>query len=278
MIQVRCLVENTAKTSSGFWGEHGMAWHIQTPAGQVLFDTGQSGEVLLHNAALFGLDLAQIDALALSHAHYDHTGGLPEILQHTRPGVPLYAHADLFRERFSKHGDAFESIGLRVARADLEAHSELRLSTGPVELLPGVWTTGEITDRTSFEGRSASHFIHTADGWQPDPYCDDLSLVLETGAGLVVLLGCGHAGLLNILAQVRAHFAGDIIAIAGGTHLTSATDDMLQQAVETLAATYGTPRIYPGHCSGHRATVALGSAFGDQAQPCPAGMELSFAE
>ena len=65
MIQVRCLVENTAKPSTAFWGEHGVAWHIQTEEGHVLFDTGQSGEVLLHNAALFGLDLAQINALAI---------------------------------------------------------------------------------------------------------------------------------------------------------------------------------------------------------------------
>lgn len=277
MIQVRCLVENTAQSSTAFWGEHGMAWHIQTPDGEILFDTGQSGDVLLHNAALFGLDLAQIDTLALSHAHYDHTGGLPALLEHTRPGIPLHAHADLFRERFSKRGDKVESIGLRVTRADLESHVELRLSADPVEILPGVWTTGEITDRTSFEGRSPTHLIRTDAGWQPDPYLDDLSLVLETGAGLVVLLGCGHAGLLNILAQVRAHFAGDIITVAGGTHLASATGDMLQQAIDTLGATYGGPRIYPSHCSGHRAVVALASAFGDRAQPCPVGTELTFA-
>jgi len=277
MIQVHCLVENTAKPSTAFWGEHGVAWHIQTPEGHILFDTGQSGDVLLHNAALFGLDLAQIDALAISHAHYDHTGGLPAVLDHTRPDIPLYAHADLFRERFSKHGDEVESIGLRISRADLESHVEMRLSADPVEILPGVWTTGEITDRASFEGRSPNHLIRTGEGWQPDPYRDDLSLVLETGAGLVVLLGCGHAGLLNILAQVRARFEGDIITIAGGTHLTSATGDMLQQAIETLESTYGTPRIYPSHCSGHRAMIALASAFGDRVQPCPVGTELTFA-
>jgi 7,8-dihydropterin-6-yl-methyl-4-(beta-D-ribofuranosyl)aminobenzene 5'-phosphate synthase len=277
MIQVRCLVENTAKPSTEFWGEHGVAWHIQTPDGQVLFDTGQSGDVLLHNVALFGLDLAQIDALVISHAHFDHTGGLSKLLEHTRPGIPLYAHADLFRERFSKHGDKVESIGMRITCAELESHVKMRLSADPVEILPGVWTTGEITNRASFEGRSPHHLIRADEGgWQPDPYRDDFSLVLETDEGLVLLLGCGHAGLLNILAQVRARFEGDIITIAGGTHLTSATGDMLQQAVETLASTYGAPRIYPSHCSGHRAMMALASAFGDWVQPCPVGTELTF--
>jgi 7,8-dihydropterin-6-yl-methyl-4-(beta-D-ribofuranosyl)aminobenzene 5'-phosphate synthase len=277
MIQVRCLVENTAKPSSAFWGEHGVAWHIWTREGQILFDTGQSGDVLLHNAGLFGLDLPQIDALAISHAHYDHTGGLPKVLEHARPGIPLYAHADLFRERFSKHRDEYESIGLRITRVDLESSVELRLSADPMEILPGVWTSGEITDRASFEGRSPSHLIRAGEDWHPDPYRDDLSLVLETGTGLVVLLGCGHAGLLNILAHVRARFEGDIITVAGGTHLVSATGDMLQQAVHALESTYGTPYIYPSHCSGHRAFVALASAFGDRVQPCPVGTELTFA-
>ena len=278
MIQVQCLVENTAKaTSTPFWAEHGVAWHIQTDDGQILFDAGQSGDILLHNVACVGLDLAQIDALAISHAHYDHTGGLAKALEHTRPGIPLHAHADLFRERYSKRGENYESIGLPITRSELEAHVSLHLSADPVEILPGVWTTGEITDRAFFEGRSPHHFIRSEDGWLPDPYRDDLTLVLQTGEGLVVLLGCGHAGLLNILATVRARFEGDIITIAGGTHLASATGDMLTQAVEVLKTTYGSPRIYPNHCSGHQALVTLAAAFGERVQPGPVGTELTFA-
>ena len=161
-----------------------------TPDGRVLFDTGQSGDVLLHNAALFELDLGQIDAFAISHAHYDHTGGLPKVLERTRPGIPLYASPDLFRERFARRGELYESIGLRMTRDELEQHVELCLHAEPVEILPGVWTTGEITDRSAFEGRGDNLLVRDGDGWRPDPYRDDLSLVLETSAGLVVLLGC----------------------------------------------------------------------------------------
>jgi 7,8-dihydropterin-6-yl-methyl-4-(beta-D-ribofuranosyl)aminobenzene 5'-phosphate synthase len=277
MIQIRCLVENTALPPTAFWGEHGMAWHIETPDGQVLFDTGQSGDVLLHNAALFELDLGKIDALAISHAHYDHTGGLPKVLERTRLNLPLYASPDLFRERFSRQGEEYRSIGLRLTREELARHVELRLSAEPVEILPGVWTTGEITDRSAFEGRGDNLMIRDENGWRPDPYRDDFSLVLETGAGLVVLLGCGHAGLLNILNHVRQHFEGDIIAVAGGTHLVSATGDMLRQAVDVLRNTYHTPRIYPCHCSGQPAYLALAGAFGgEMVQPCPAGSVLTF--
>jgi len=275
MIRVRSVVENTALPGSDFRAEHGMSWHIETPDGQLLFDTGASGDVMLHNAALFGIDWHTLDAVALSHAHYDHTGGLRHLFTQTRPAIPLYAHADLFRERYDKT----RGVGMATPRDELAACADLRLSAGPAEMLPGIWTTGEITDRSFFEGRSASHQIKTDDGsgWLPDPYRDDVSLVLHTEQGLVVLLGCGHAGLLNILAQVKQQFEGNIIAVAGGTHLMSADDTMLQQAITELATTYGSPRLYPCHCTGERAFNALKGAFGDRVLPGPAGTVLEFA-
>lgn len=274
MIRVCALVENTARPNSDFHAEHGMSWHIETPDGQLLFDTGASGGVLLHNAALFGIDWQALDAVALSHAHYDHTGGLRLLFEQTRPGIPLYAHPDLFRERYDKG----RSVGIATPRDELAACVDLRLNAEPVEILPGVWTTGEITDRSYFEGRSPAHQIKTDDesGWLPDPYRDDFSLVLQTDEGLVVLLGCGHAGLLNILAQVKRQFTGDIIAVAGGTHLTSADESMLQQAVAELDMTYGSPRIYPCHCTGEHAFNALKEAFEARVLPSPAGTLLTF--
>ena len=277
-MKIRCLVDNSARRSSQFWGEHGLSFHIETADGAVLFDTGQSGDVLLHNAGLFGLDLAQVDALAISHAHYDHTGGLKAFLSHGRPGIPLHANPDLFRERYSQRGGEFRAIGMpAAAREALTAHAEVRLNAEPTEILPGVWTTGVISERPFFEGRSAHHFIRAEDGWQLDPYADDLSLVLETGAGLVVICGCCHAGLLNTLAHVRRRFTGAIIAAMGGTHLVSASDADLRQAAEVLRDAYGSPRLYPSHCTGERAYVMLAGAFGDRVQPCPAGTTLDFA-
>ncbi len=280
MIEIRCLVENSARRGSALWGEHGMAWHITTPGGQVLFDTGQSGEVLLHNAQVWGVDLAQLDALALSHAHYDHTGGLARVLEITRPMIPLHAHADLFRERFSQRDDGPpRPIGLALDRATLAGKVDLRLSADPVEILSGVWTTGGITQRSDFEGRSPRHVIRAdGGGWQPDPYRDDLSLVVQARDGLVVLLGCGHAGLLNILKHVRHTFRQDIIAVAGGMHLVSATEENLRRAIVTLKTNFSEPLLWPCHCTGEGAFMALTRAFGERVQPCPAGTGLAFEE
>jgi 7,8-dihydropterin-6-yl-methyl-4-(beta-D-ribofuranosyl)aminobenzene 5'-phosphate synthase len=164
---------------------------------------------------------------------------------------------------------------LPLEKGALEQRLTLRLSAKPTVILPGVWTTGEITDRAEPEGRSAHHLVRGKDGWRPDPYHDDMALVLETGQGLVVLCGCCHAGLLNTLAHVHRIFGAGITVVAGGTHLLHADGVHLRRVMEVLRE-LGVPRLYLNHCTGLRAYVALVQAFGEKVAPCPAGTTLSF--
>jgi len=276
-MKITCIVDNAVQRSSPFWGEHGLAFLIETEAGRVLFDTGQSGTVLLHNLEVMGVDPATIDALALSHAHYDHTGGLPALLEHIRPGIPLYANADLLRERFSRWEGEPQSMGLSLTREELAARLTLRLSETPQEILPGVWTTGEITSRPEPEGRSARHLVREGDTFVPDPYRDDMALVLEMNNRLVLLCGCCHAGLLNTLAHVQRTFERSIAVIAGGLHLTSATAEHQQRVNKVLAEMESLQRIYPNHCTGETAFVSLLLTLGPYiVRPCPAGTQLDL--
>lgn len=278
MIRLYCLIDNTVMHGSTLWGEHGVSFLIDTPGGKVLFDVGQSGEVLAHNAAEMSLDLGRVDALALSHAHNDHTGGLERFFSLTKHRVPLYANPDFFRERYSVKANRSRSIGLKLSRDQLGKRVDLRLSAEPIQIVDGVWTTGEIGDRTEFQGSSPNLFVKNNGDWLPDPYRDDLSLVLETGKGLVVVCGCCHAGLLNTLAHVRGHFSGKILAIVGGTHLVSANDESLTHVMEVLVEYCGgsIPLLYPNHCTGERAFFRLMQAFGEKVRPCPAGTVLKF--
>jgi len=275
-VKLACVVDDAVCDHSSFWGEHGVAFLIETEGGRVLFDTGQSGTVLLHNLELLGAEPKAISALAISHAHYDHTGGLPALLDQVAE-ITLHAHPDLFRERFSRREGAIKPVGLSLDRETLAQRLTLQLSAEPTEILPGVWTTGEIADRAEPEGRSAHHLVRGLgiEGWEPDPYRDDMALVLETEEGRVVLCGCCHAGLLNTLTHVRRTFGTDVTAVVGGTHLLHADEAHLRRVIEVLTE-LGVPRLYLNHCTGQRAYVTLAQAFGEKVAPCPAGTRLSL--
>jgi 7,8-dihydropterin-6-yl-methyl-4-(beta-D-ribofuranosyl)aminobenzene 5'-phosphate synthase len=275
--RIVCLVDNAALRGSRLWAEHGLAFLIETEAGRVLFDTGQSGTVLLHNLDALGVDPQTIDALGISHAHYDHTGGLPELLRRTRTGLPLYAHPDLFRERFSqRQGEPIaKQIGMPLAREALAARTTLHLSVEPQEILPGIWTTGEIVSRPEPEGRSAHHVVRTETGWASDPYRDDISLVLAVNSGSVLLCGCCHAGLLNTLSHVERAFTRPVTAIVGGTHLVSANANHIERVRTVMVEMESLQRLYLNHCSGEEALHSLRLTLGPAAvRSCPAGTQL----
>jgi len=276
-MNVTCVIDNAVQRSSRFWGEHGLVFLIETDAGRVLFDTGQSGTVLLHNLDLLGVDPATMDALAISHAHYDHTGGLYALLERVRPGISLYANPDLFRERFSRRKGEPRGIGLSLTREELAARLALRLNAAPQEIVPGVWTTGEITSRPEPEGSSDRHLVREGDTFVADPYRDDMALVLEMGDRLVLLCGCCHAGLLNTLAHVQRIFERPIVAIAGGLHLASASADYLRNVGDVLVEMESVQRVYPNHCTGETAFIALTLTLGPSVvHPCPAGTVLEI--
>jgi len=274
-MRITCLVDNSVATSTHLWGEHGLAFYIETPAGNAMLDTGQSGTVLLHNMEAMGIRPEELDALAISHGHSDHSGGLSALLALTRSGLPLYANPDLFRRRYSKHGESYEDIGIPLSREALEARVSLHLDAGPQVLLPGIWTTGEIQPRPEVLGSSRRHWVSAGEAYQQDRYADDMALVVETEAGLVLLFGCGHAGLLNTLAHVQRLSDRPIVTIAGGTHLTSADDAHLEHVIAVLRELPALHSIYLNHCSGDHALYALRQAFGaERVRPCPAGTQF----
>lgn len=270
------LVDNAALSHSPFWGEHGLAFLVESPDGRMLFDTGASGTVLMHNLEVAGIAPETIDALAISHGHHDHTGGLAAFLEQ-RPGLPLYAHPDLLRERFSQREGKMRSVGIPLAPERLRRLADLRLSAEPQEVLPGIWTSGEIVERPEAEGRSAHHFVRGEKGLEPDPYRDDMALVLETGRGLVLLCGCCHAGLLNTLSHVERVFQRPVTAIIGGTHLINADADHLERVRQKMLETESVRNIYLNHCSGEMAFFTLLTALGPEVvHSCPAGTRIDL--
>jgi 7,8-dihydropterin-6-yl-methyl-4-(beta-D-ribofuranosyl)aminobenzene 5'-phosphate synthase len=275
MIRLTCVIDNNVKPNSTFQGEHGLCFRIETDSGFLFLDTGASPQVLSHNLDLLPPAHGSLLGLVLSHAHYDHTGGLPTILKRY-PGIPIFASPHIFERRFSLREGIYRDIGMDTARQELEQAAQLQLNSQPTMITPGIWTTGEILNRHEPEGRSPRHFVRREDTYIPDPYQDDMSLVLQTPKGLVVICGCCHAGLLNTLAHVSGLFPDPVQAIVGGTHLVEADDSHLQHVIDTLQDTYNRPYLYVNHCTGSEALNTLSEAFPRLTQPCPAGTVLQF--
>ncbi|NLE76749.1 MAG: MBL fold metallo-hydrolase [Chloroflexi bacterium] len=271
-VSITCVVENTALR--GLKAEHGAAFLVRAGEQQVLLDTGASGVALLHNLQALGAHPNQVDAVVLSHSHPDHAGGLASLMGHLRRRIPLFAHPAIFNERFSKGEEGYAPRGMALPRERLEEWFDLQLSDQPMAVAPSVHTTGEITSRPFLEGRSPHHYVRAERRYRPDPYQDDLSLVLETGSGMFVVCGCCHAGLTNTLAQVaEQHPDRPICGVAGGTHLLETSGEALRQVGDFLAQ-LPEVQLWLNHCTGSAALAYLQKRFGQAAHPLPAGASV----
>lgn len=238
------VVENTAG-GPGLLAEHGVAFHIDADGHQLLFDTGQ-GLALTHNAKRLDLDLAQLDSIILSHGHYDHSGGLNEVLLLTGP-VKLYLHPQALAKKYNRNGrDISAPI---AAQTQLASLGELVYTRTPMEIYPGVFLTGEIPRINPLED-TGGPFYQNKDCSELDELADDQALFFDTSEGLVVLLGCGHSGVINTLQYVQ-QISGkqDILAVIGGMHLLHATEERLSFTGDSLAD-LGVHHLAPNHCTG----------------------------
>lgn len=259
------LCENSVGRPAGVVGEHGFACLIETGAGNVLFDTGQ-GMGICGNAAAMGKNLASIRAVAISHGHYDHTGGLPQVLRQTGP-VPVYGHPDIFAARTWSDGNATRYIGMRHRREYLESlGARFHLVREPVEISPGIHLTGEIPRTNGFERPDPNMTLHPAGGPAvcPDPVSDDLSLVVDSPKGLILVLGCAHAGMINIFNHVLQTFDRDrLYAVIGGTHLGFSQPAQFDETLKAIDR-YGIERLGVSHCTGQEKAAILHARLGER--------------
>ena len=260
-IKINTLSENTA--NFGYLAEWGLCIHIEIEGRNILLDTGFSISAV-NNARLMGVDLAEVDTIVLSHGHVDHTGGLSYILKgnHT---VNIVAHPDIWTTKYASRSDnSMEFIGIPYSREELETKgAKFNLSREPFFITDKMLTTGEVPMTTPYEQIDEVLFVKEDNSFKPDSLADDLSIIIDAPYGLVILAGCAHRGIINIIRHAQ-HITNkeQVYAVIGGIHLVRSSEERIEETITDLKKT-GLKKLAVSHCTGFQASARLLAEFGE---------------
>lgn len=281
-LKITVLAEDSVLYESHYLGQHGVSFLLEGAKGsdvmRILVDVGQDSQALLNNMKLMNISPAIIDAVVLTHCHYDHTQGVARMLREIgRKDIQVIAHRDIFRLNFVTE-PYLRHVGIMPgdSREEIEkAGGSLLLTRDPVKLMSGITTTGEVKRQTDFEELGIA--LKTIEGGEvvDDQMLDDISVVANVnGKGLVIVTGCSHAGIVNIARHaMELTDCEKIEGIIGGLHLVDAPDDRIKRTSEELSK-LNPEWICAGHCTGFKAQVELYLAFRERFSPLQTGMQF----
>ena len=268
-LRITTLCENTAGVVNVL-AEFGWSVLVETDEVNILFDTGSSISVC-HNADILGIDLSKVDKIVLSHGHFDHTGGLRQILRKMRKEVEIIAHPHVWAIRYNCKDQRNRFTGIPFQRQELENFGAIfKLTAEPTKITAGIMTTGEISMATDFENIAplkpdgSGWFIQEDAGLKPDKVLDDQALIINTELGLVVVLGCSHRGIINTLYHAQ-QLTGrkEIHTVLGGSHLIGASEERVRLTIAALKE-LRVQRLGLCHCTSLPVTARLAREFGDK--------------
>lgn len=269
------LCENCVFSNVGAIAEHGWSVYIESDQGNFLFDTGQ-GRAIINNARYFNKDLSAIQGIMISHHHHDHTGGLLSVLEHAGK-VNVYSHPDLFKNSYVLDEGKERNIGIPFRREILESRgAQFKFNTSFREIIPDLMLSGEIPRLTEFEKGSKKFLLKTREGHIQDLIFDDQTLIMNTEKGLIIILGCSHSGIINIINHIidktgKSH----IRTIIGGTHLGPASEETKEKTIQALKK-FDIEKIGVSHCTGLETSMRLFQELGDRFFFCNVGTEIEI--
>lgn len=278
-IRITTLSENSvAPRPRGLVGEWGLSVLVEVNNLKVLLDAGQSISAV-NNGDILGVEWPSINAVVLSHGHYDHTGGLRRVLSRMKKTVPVIAHPDVWAAKYLQvmKEETPSYIGVPCRQVELERlGADFELTHDPAWLSDDVVTSGEIPMVTNFEAIDPGMYVKDREAMVPDPLADDQALFIKSEKGLVVILGCGHRGVVNTLRHAqKVTGVENIHAVVGGTHLIRASEAQLEHTIAELMS-LGVQRLGVSHCTGNAASVRLARGFGGNFFFNNAGTQISL--
>ncbi len=265
MLRITTLIENELDKDQSLNWEHGISYLIQSQGKKILFDTGQSGE-FINNAKKLDVDLSDLDYVVISHSHYDHSGGLKKLIQSYQADFKLILGQDFFKGKYSLEGDIYRYTGSDFDREYLkEKNIEVEFVEDIKYLTENIMVITNFKRDPQYENTNETMYVKEDEGYKLDEFKDEVSLVVDTEKGLVVLVGCSHPGIVNILEEIRSKTGKEIYQVIGGLHLMKEDDEKINNIIDYLKERE-IEKISACHCTGKQGETMLSQQMEEEFQ------------
>lgn len=263
-VTLTILAENRV-TNPRLLAEQGLSIFIESNSGNLLFDTGQTA-AFIHNARELKIKLQSLKAIVMSHGHYDHTGGLAHYLRELG-SADVYCHPAIANKKYKVYPGGDLDIGVPWETSKMKtAGARFIYKSHPFEIVPDIWLSGEIPRNCKYEFIDEVYRQKVLESYIHDELHDDMCLVLNTEKGLIVMLGCGHSGVINSIKHAsRITENKHIYAVIGGMHLAHTPLERIEKIIHNLQK-LDPEIVVPLHCTGFPAINHMFNKFKNRVQ------------
>jgi 7,8-dihydropterin-6-yl-methyl-4-(beta-D-ribofuranosyl)aminobenzene 5'-phosphate synthase len=263
-MKLTVLMDNTTILDTPYLSESGLSFLIETDDAKIVFDTGYS-PIFLSNAKKMGIDITDITGVVISHGHNDHTNGLPalgKLLYHKGQRVPVILHPACMEKKWWANKDgSLEAIGMPIDQDALKLYYNVMPTTEVTKIGESLYYLGTIPRYNPSANEPIGLVANTEGLMEPDLVIDDSAIVYNGEEGLVIINGCAHSGLVNILEYAQNIFPGrPLLAVIGGFHMLSKNQAWMEATTSKISA-FNPKYIYPCHCTDEASRAYLRNHF-----------------
>ncbi len=262
-LTITTLIENMPDVKGELVAEHGLSLYIEFRGKRILFDTGQTG-VFLDNAKRLGKSMKNLDMILISHGHYDHSGGVPLLVQNLDNATKMIVGDGFFEKKNKKLPDgSYHYNGNPFTEEDLPAEKIVlkKITEDVTYLTEDIILFKNFLQVSEFEQLNPKFFLQKGETFVQDDFSEELVLGLRTEKGLVLVAGCSHVGICNILQSVAERVQEPVYAVLGGTHLIEADEERLVKTMQTFRKC-GVAKVAVSHCTGEKGIACAQAEFG----------------
>ena len=277
-LEITVLAEDYSGYNSPYIAQHGICFYLKILKNSkrlsLIFDLGTYFNPILFNSKIAGVNLKNVSWIFLSHCHFDHSGGLAGFLRHVSKPVNIIAHPQILREHRSSSAQGHIGVPREAIEAAKEVGANWIFHKDPKEIVKGVWITGEVERVTDFERVDGFYTIKNGE-LVKDGMLDDMAMVIKVGDRVIIVTGCSHSGIVNIVKHVEKTIGRNVTDIIGGLHLIDAGNERILKTISFLK-NLNLKKLYCGHCTGFKTECLLDEEFREKFSKLHCGMKMVF--